>query len=254
MNSEKFDEATELRKRVEKEIAELGTRSFTTVDKLIQQALESRPKSKFAEAEEAIEKARSLGERVSEAADLISEANAEIRRRIDSHRRQMAIDKVVESIEAQLEKGDIEEARRELGVARRLLGDSDTVADLAAKIERGEREVRKQQIADLVEKARKKDRSFEETVADLETALDLDPHNEKAQRLLVEARMANRKSLEEKRKQDAADKLGAIDSLIAGGETQQALSVLETVTAEFGDFREARSLKRRLEAQLESQA
>ena len=244
-----FKEAGELRSRVEKEIA-FRDKKWSAVDKLIQQALEKSAKEKFAEAEEAIEKARSLDSEFPEASDLIAEANAEIRRRIDSHRRQMAIDKVVESIEAQLEKGDVEEARRELGVARRLLGDSDTVDDLAAIIEHGERALRTQQIADLVKKASEEERSFDETVADLETALNLDSHNEMAQRLLVEARMANRKSLEEQRMQDAADRLGAIDSLIAEGKTQQALSSLETVTAEFGDFREARSLRQSLEAQL----
>ncbi len=246
-----FDEAGELRESLTQEIT-IRDKQVSALDKLIKKALDASAEEKFADAEEAIENARSLEGGVPEAQEMIAATEKEIQRRIESHRHQMAIDRVVESIEEQLEQGELEEARRELGVARRLLGDSDTVDDLAAKIERGERLLRKTRIDELVEKALEEGRPFEDVIVDLETALDLDPHNERAHRVLAETRIENRRSREKTTEQDAADRLETIDQLIADGDPRQALAVLETITSELGDFRESRSLKLRLEAQLES--
>ena len=89
-------------------------------------------------------------------------------------------------------------------------------------------------------------------IADLESALELNPHHEKVQRLLVETRLAERADLESKIETEAAEKFTDIDRFIADGETQGALTALDEAIALFGDFPKARALRRRLEAQLRS--
>ena len=210
-----------------------------------------------AEADKAEQILRAEGEaqaiiaELPEIADAVGEAEAEIHRRIEAHRHLMAIKKVVQSIEHQLEKNAPDEARRELGVARRLYGDSDPLDDLRAKIEMRERELRRQQIDKLSKKALRKRRRFEDVITDLESAAELDPSNEMVQQLLVETRAAQQKVAEDRHAREHGPALASIDALIADGEPGKALESLDELTEEVGDFRDARWLRRRLKTCIE---
>jgi tetratricopeptide (TPR) repeat protein len=163
----------------------------------------------------------------------------------------MAIENAVQSIDRQLEKYALDEARRELGVARRLYGNSDPLDDLGAKIEMRERELRRQQINELIKKALRKRRRFEMVITDLESAAELDPSNEMVQQLLVETRAAQRKVAEDRHARKHGPALATIDALIADGEPDKALESLDDLTEEVGDFRDARWLRRRLKTCIE---
>ncbi len=246
------EEMEELRERVEKEISarddgEARARSA------LERALDHAAKREFADAEDAIEEAQTIAVELPEISDVVGEAETEVRRRIEAHRRLMAIENAVQSIDRQLEKYALDEARRELGVARRLYGNSDPLDDLGAKIEMRERELRRQQIDELIKKALRKRRRFEMVITDLESAAELDPSNEMVQQLLVETRAAQRKVAEDRRAREHGPALATIDALIADGEPGKALESLDDLTEEVGDFRDARWLRRRLKTCIEQQ-
>jgi hypothetical protein len=159
----------------------------------------------------------------------------------------MAIENVIQSVERQLDKGSAEEARRELRVARRLYGESDVLGELAGRIDSRERELRIEEIAKLVKSSQKKKRSPEDAIADLEAALAIDPHDEKALRLLAETRATWKQATEARLAKECEAVLSTIDELIADGEPVKALEMLETTVEEVGDFRAARDLRRILE-------
>lgn len=246
------EEIKELRDHIEHEITARGNFEARAVTAL-ERALDHAAKQEFADAEDAIEEAQAIVAELPEIADVVAEAEAEVHRRIEAHRHLMAIEKVVQSIERQLEKNGPVEAQRELDVARRLYGNSDPLDDLGAKIEMRERELRRQQIDKLIKKALRKRRRFEEVITDLESAAELDPSNEMVRQLLVEARAAQQKTVEDRRSQDHGPALAGIDVLIADGELGKALESLSVLTAEVGEFREARGLRRRLEDGIDQQ-
>ncbi len=240
------EELTELRGRIEQEIT-IRNEFEARADKAIERALDHAAKHEFADAEDALEEAQTIVAELPEIADVVGEAKTEVQLRIEAHRRVMAIENVVQSIERQLEKNTPDEARRELGVARRLYGDSDPLDDLEAKIEMRERELRRQQIDELIQKALRKRRRFEMVITDLESAAELDPSNEMVRQLLAETRAAQQKIVEDRRARENGPALAAIDALIAKGEFEKALGSLAELTADVGEFREAQGLRRRLE-------
>ena len=247
-----FKEMNELRDRIEHEITargDLEARAATALER----ALDHAAKQRFADAEDALEGAQTIAAELPEIVDAVGEAEAEVHRRIEAHRHLMAIEKVVQSIEHQLEKNAPDEARRELGVARRLYGDSDPLDDLGAKIEMRERELRRQQIDKLIKKALRERRRFDMVITDLESAAELDPGNEMVRQLLVEARAAQQKVVEDRLSREQGPALAAIDVLIADGEPGKALKSLAVLTAEVGEFRESRGLRQRLENCIDQQ-
>jgi serine/threonine protein kinase len=246
------EEMNELRDRIEHETtarADFEARAETALER----ALDHAAKQKFADAEDALEEAQTIVAELPEIADAVDKTEAEVHRRIEAHRHLMAIEKVVQSIERQLEKNSPDEAQRELGVARRLYGDSDPLDDLEVKIQMRERELRRQQIDELVKKALRKRRRFDMVITDLEFAAELDPGNEMVRQLLVEARTAQQKVVEDRRSREHGPALAAIDVLIADGEPGKALESLSALTAEVGEFREARGLRRRLQVCIDHQ-
>jgi hypothetical protein len=158
----------------------------------------------------------------------------------------MAIDNVVESVERQLEKGSIEEAQREFAVARRLYGDSVALDDLGATISAVQRARQIAEINTLIKNAKKKKRPLEDVISDLEAALSIDPQCEEAHRLLVMTRSALTRAREDDIARECESLIAAIDELIANGEPNQALEVLDTMVEDFGDFRLARVLRHTL--------
>ncbi len=180
-----FDEAEELRRRIVSDI-EKTTRTLEKVEQLIEAALTHSAEDRFSEANEALESARELASDIPDAIEIVVEGETEIHRRIDAHRRLVAIDKVVTSVDRQLDKGAVDEAQRELAVARRLYGASEVFDELDSKIDAKGRELRRLEIDRLVEKALEGDRPFDEVFADLESASALDPHNERVQRVLAQ--------------------------------------------------------------------
>jgi serine/threonine protein kinase len=243
-----FEQADELRSRVERESRSCLERE-AAVREVLERALEESANERFADAEEAVEEARRLAEDDPETGDLVAETEAEIRRRIEAHRRQIAIDKVIQSINRQLDKSTVDEARRELAVAQRLYGSSDALDALAAAIDERGRELRRLELDRLIAAALANERSFEEAIADLEAASALDPQNEKVQRLLARTRAEHRRFLDDEAANRAGAALAEIDRLIASGEPTAALRALDRTVAEHGDFRLARMLRRRLAGQ-----
>lgn len=240
-----FDQATELRSRAETEEKKCLAQE-NGVRECLDHALALSADDRFADAEDAVEQAHRLVRDLPEMEDLVTEARAEVQRRIEAHRRRIAIEKVIESIERQLAKSAVDEARRELSVAQRLYGSSDAFDELAAAIDACERELRHAEIESGVRRALDQERPLTATIADLEAAAALDPHNERVQRLLAEARMSHRRLLDEELEHRAGEALGEIDHLIATGDVPMALQALDGTVADVGDFRLARRLRRRL--------
>ena len=244
-----FDEAKKLRQKITKDIERVNA-TLARIQKKIGKALNDSEKDDFTKANEALESAREMASESPDCLELVVEAETEVRRRIDAHRRRMAIDKVVKSVDRQVAKGEVDEAQRELAVARRLYGASEAFEDLDSKIEAKGRELRRLEIDQLVEQALEDDRPFDEALALLESAGAHDPHNERVQRLLVQTKTALRRIDDERAEENAADALAIIDQLIADGDPEKALSTLNEVVERHGDFRTARRLRSRLESHL----
>ena len=244
-----FDEASALRTQVE-EAKAASEKAVKNVVALLDQALEHARGDTFSKANDVLDEAKALRSDNLEIFDLVSEAEAEVNRRIEAHRRQMTIDNVIQSVELQLEKESVEEARRELGVARRLYGASNLLDGLDAKIDTRERELQGDEIDKLIKNAQKKKKTTDEAVVDLEAAVAIDPYCEKAQRLLAEKRAAQIRALDDRLEAECEAILATIDDLIADGKPAKAIEALETAVKEVGDFRAARALRRRLEMQL----
>ena len=247
-----FDEAAILRDRVEREIStreEVESRIRAALDR----ALECAAGEGFATSEEALDEARSLTDAYPELNEWIAETETEVHRRIEAHRRQTAIEKVIQSVERQIKKGAIDEAQRELAVARRLYGGSDAFDELEGAIAGRARELRRDEAEKLLSKALRKKRPIEDLIADLEAAESLDPENQQVQRLLVEKRAARQRSLEDEMAKKHENLFVEIDRHIADGEPSKAIEALSAVIESKGDFREARWLKKRLQRDIEGQ-
>lgn len=245
-----FDEADALRQRIVKEIEAIKA-TLGRVEKKLELAMKHSAEDRFAEAQEALDSARDLASDTPEAVELVVETEQEVQRRVDAHRRRLAIEKVVGSVGRQLAKGAIDEAQRELSVARRLYGASDVFEDLHSKIDAKGRELRKLEIDRLVQQALEDERPFDEIFAALESALALDPHDERVQRLLVQTKMAQRRSEDLRVEENAAGAMDRIDRLIADGDAGAALATLDRAVRDHGEFRTARLLRGRLSSHLE---
>jgi serine/threonine protein kinase len=246
-----FDEAEALRRRIVEEI-EAMTAVIEKVQTHIDEALGNSDQEDFTKAAEALEAAQEVAKDTPYAAELVAEADTELQRRIDAHRRRIAIDKVVASIDRQLGNDAIDEARRELVVARRLYGASTEFEVLDAKIDAKAREQHQGKIEGLVERALAEKRPTDEALELLESAAALDPHNEKVQRLLVQKQAEKRRTDDERAEEHASETMDKVDRLIAEGEPAEALSVLNGAVEKHGDFRAARLLRDRLEDHLEA--
>jgi serine/threonine protein kinase len=240
-----FEEAVALRSRVS-ETTKAEERAISEAETLLEQALEHAGGDAFSKAGDALDEAKALAAEHPSIGELVAEAEIEVNRRIEAHRRHMAIDNVVESVERQLEKGSIEEAQREFAVARRLYGDSVALDDLGATISAVQRARQIAEINTLIKNAKKKKRPLEDVISDLEAALSIDPQCEEAHRLLVMTRSALTRAREDDIARECESLIAAIDELIANGEPNQALEVLDTMVEDFGDFRLARVLRHTL--------
>jgi serine/threonine-protein kinase len=241
-----FDEAKTLRERVESEVStreDVESRVRSALDN----ALGHADGEGFSDADEAIDEARSLTGPYPEMNEWVAETEVEVHRRIETHRRQTAIEKVIQSVERQIKKDALEEAQRELGLARRLYGSAHVFDELEAAIEGRTRELRREEVETLLGKALRKRRRLEDVIADLEVADSIDPDNEKVQRLLVETRAAHQRHLEDGLAKENSDLFVEIDRYIADGEPIRAIETLTAATESRGDFREARWLRIRLQ-------
>ncbi|MCU0233299.1 MAG: protein kinase [Thermoanaerobaculales bacterium] len=242
-----FEDAAGLRARIA-EVTGRRDAAAAQLRLLLDRALELSGQDRFADAEDALEQARTLALEFDELADEVRDTDVELRRRIDAHRRQVAIDKVVQSIERQLGKAAVDEARRELAVAQRLYGSSDALDELSARIDTRARELRREEVDRLLDAALAGERAIAEVVADLEAATAVDPHDERVQRVLVSSRAAQRRLADAEVEGAAAADLAEVDRLIADGHPAEALQVLARAVARCGDFASARVLQRRLAA------
>ena len=246
-----FDEEMSIRKKIDDQMA-AREKAENTIHTSIDEALNCAASDAFSDANEKLEEAKAIAKDHPELLAWTREAETEIQRRLDAHRRQMALDNVVDSVHEQLEGGDLDEARRELAVAKRLYGTSDVLDELKSKIESRERELRQEEVEDLIKNALKKNRQFDDVISDLETALSVDPNNDRVQRLIVETRIAHRRSIDDDSAKENRRTLEEIDDLIADGENEKALDRLEAMISETGEFETARWLRTRLKESLAS--
>ncbi len=241
-----FDQASTLRQRIEDEAAS-EERLVIEATALIEKALAAADGDASADAGDLLDEARALAPDHPVIAELVGETEVELRRRIEAHRRQATFANVIQSVQHQLDEGNLDEARRELMVARRLYGANDALDELGALIDAREREQRRHEVVRLVKSARKKKATLEQAIADLEAALSIDPNCEDALRLLEEKRGEERRAEESRIADECSSQLAEVDALIASGETRKALEALEALIREFGDFRAALSLRDRLQ-------
>jgi serine/threonine protein kinase len=247
-----FEEAADFRSRIAEEKKTCDER-IARVRSALERALDLAASDKYADAEQAVDQARSEIAECPELADEVADTENEVRRRIEAFRRRLSIANVTKSVEAQIEKGEIEEAQRELAVARRLYGASGEFDALDEKIEARGRELQQAKIDELLKQARKKNRTFEEIMADLEAAIAIDPHNEDVLRLMVETRIAQKREREQQLADENQTQLAVVDQFIADGEIERALDALNAATREVGDFRDARILRLRLENSIKNE-
>jgi serine/threonine protein kinase len=241
-----FEEAESLRndaqnQRAARDEAETKARSA------IKRALELAGGDSFADADGELDSLRAIQTEHPEIGELVADAETEVKRRLEAHRRKLAIGSVSSSIEKQLKKSAIDEAHRELAVARRLYGNSHALDELGSKIDARAHELRHDRITELVKSARRKQRPVDEAITDLESALEFDPDNEDVHRLLTEARAAKKRSDEERLEDENWDSLARVDELIADGMLDEAIATLDTIIEAAGDFRAARVLRHRLQ-------
>jgi serine/threonine protein kinase len=243
-----FDEAHDLRKRIAaaKKTAEA---TFKKAEALLEEALGHAGDETFGQANDLLDEVRALEPQHPRIGVLVAEAETEVHRRIEAHRRQMAIDNVIQSVEKQLGKGSLEEAQRELGVARRLYGDSAALDELGATIEARQREQRLAEITEHLKSAQKKNKTHDQVIEDLEAVLEIDPHNEDAHRLMVAVRSDQRRAHEKDIARQCESLIATIDELIAEGNPARALEVLDTMVKDFGDFPLAQDLRHALKQQ-----
>jgi len=240
-----FDEASKLQARVENDMSSmerLGDQARSAIEKAGALASDDL----FADAQTALDEARVLEEDYPEITEMIARAQRVIRKKIEDHRRGLAVAEVTQSVERHIDDRDLDEARRELKVAERLYGSVDALSELSDRIDKCEREVRREEIEDLLHRALEKDRPFEEIIADLESLMERDPGNPKVLRILAETRTAQQRIQEERRAEQIEGAMVEIDRLIGAGKPEEALAGLEEVVARLGDFREAQSLRRLL--------
>jgi tetratricopeptide (TPR) repeat protein len=240
-----FDEASALTARIAKELGEreaLEARARAVVNTAEELAADNR----FTEAETALADALELEEEYPEVLEMIARARREVQKRIEDHRRAVAIREVTESIGRHLEGGDIGEARRELQVAERLYGRVASFVELAQRIDQRERELLHEEIDGLVHKALEHDRKFDDIIADLEPLLERDPEHPTVLRVLAETRAARQTVEEERRREQIQLALDEVDTLIAAGDIQKALATIDEAVGRLGTFAEATALRRRL--------
>jgi serine/threonine protein kinase len=245
-----FEEASALRKKITA-AKKSADATIKKADAMLEQALEHAGGESFAQASDFLDEVRALAAQHPQIGERVADAETEIHRRIESHRRQMAIDNVIQSVEGQLGKGALEEAQRELGVARRLYGESDVLDELGSTIETRQRERRKEEIAELLKNSRKSKKKHDQAIGDLEAALEIDPHNEDAHRLLVAIRWDQKRAHEKEVADQCESLIATIDELIADGDAAKALEVLETMVKDFGEFPLARNLRHALKRLLQ---
>ncbi|MGD9253067.1 MAG: protein kinase [Holophagae bacterium] len=245
-----FDEERALRERIDREIKSRENREKKLCSTL-EGALDHAAKDAFSEANEALDEARAAIQDHPEMDEQVAEAEAEVQRRLEAHRRQMALDNVIASVVARIEKGELVESRRELSVAQRLYGSSDLFDDLRSQIDARGRELRRQEVEDLIIRSQRATRTAQEAISDLEEALGLDPNNERAQRLLVAARATEARRRDDELETEHEARFEDIDAFIAAGELEAAIAALDEMTTEVGDFRSARRLRSRLVRQID---
>lgn len=243
-----FEEAQALRKKAAK-ARKASDAVLKKAEELIEQALGHAGGDTFAQASDVLDEVSAMADELPRIGALVADAEAEVHRRIDARRRQMAIDNVIQSVEGQLDKGAIDEAQRELGVAGRLYGESDALDELGAKIETRRRERRQEEVGELLKSARKASKKPDDAIGDLEAVLEIDPHNEDANRLLAAIKAEQRRANENEIAKQCESLIATIDELVAEGETSKALDALETMVEDFGDFPAARDLRHALKRQ-----
>jgi tetratricopeptide (TPR) repeat protein len=243
-----FEEAQALRKKVAK-AQKASDAVLKQAEELIEQALSHAGGETFAQASDVLDEVSAMAAQLPRISDLVADAEPEVHRRIEARRRQMAIDKVIQSVEGQLDKGAIDEAQRELGVARRLYGESDALDELGAKIETRHRKRRQEEIGELLKSARKASKKPDQAISDLEAVLEIDPHNEDAHRLLVAIKLEQKRAQENEIATQCESMIATIDELVAEGEISKALDALENMVEDFGEFPAARDLRHALKRQ-----
>lgn len=240
-----LEEADGWRRRVAEETAARDAAEATLRDAL-ERSEEQARSGAFAAAASALDEARALLDDHPEFGDRIRSMDETVHAIQEERRRQQALDELEQRMAKHLADGAIDEARRELDIARRLFGGAGELDDLQERVNARERDLLHERVTEIVNRALSENRGFDETMADLERALALDPDNARVTRLLEETREAQTRHLAEQRAREIEKALTAVDVDIAAGRITEALRSLDGLVERFGEFPEARGLKHRL--------
>jgi serine/threonine-protein kinase len=245
-----FEKAAALRSEIENAI-ELRREQKRQAFSLLERARSLLEENDFNSTRSALEEARALALDNPEVNDLLEQAETDLSRKIRQNRRMTEVERAAQSIAAQLDANNVDEAERELQVAERLFGATENLEALRARLLELKAAKQSSRVEELLKEALTKKTSFPEVIKTLEQALEIDPTNEKVQRLLSETRASHYRFQQEKRAREISEVMAKIDSLIADGKMKEALEELEKAVQKIGDFQEARALRNRLQKALE---
>ncbi|MCP4895631.1 MAG: protein kinase [bacterium] len=218
---------------------------------LLEQCRSAIKNGEFDEGQAALQAARDLGLDNPNVTDLIEQTDNALASQQMRVRREKEIRQAAKSIAACLKSGDLPRAERELQVAERLFGDCAELHTLHLQFEDLQLAERKASVENLLRDALTKQTSFPEVISVLEKALEIDPENTKALRLLAETRAAHNRFLQERRTRRISEAMSEIDDLVVKGKMTEALRSLEETVEKVGEFREAKALRNRLKKAME---
>lgn len=183
------------------------------------------------------------------AQDLKHETEEGIRRREETRRREQLVAETSARVKRQLDDGDLERAGADLDKAEQALGDAPVFRALRADLEAAKQRAIQARLEELTRQAGElaSAHRFEEAIGSLEEAGRLAPADQAVARLLQETRAAQRRHIEEQRRQQKLAKATAeIERLMAAGKVRKADRRLAAVKRQLAPAEELRALEEKV--------
>jgi serine/threonine-protein kinase len=238
-----------LRARVESELAARRERE-ERVSALVEDARGRAAAGEFETALERLREADRIDPENASVTTLIGEVETALRRREEERQRQQQISEMTARIERHLAVGALESARGELDSADKALGETDELARLRQQLEAAEKRAIAEQVERYVGEARQllEAEQFEAAIAQLKAARDLDPADGTATELLAQCQDAwNAHRQEQKRQQQIAKGVAAIEELLDAGKLAKASRRLASAEERLGPTEALHVLKQRID-------
>ncbi len=185
-----------------------------------------------------------------EAADLLSEAEAGLAALREERRLEVEIEGAAATIEAALQRGDFDEVRRSLRLAEKLYGDHPRFADFPKKLKKCEDEERRERAGRFGAEARSlvEDGDFIAAALKLELALELTPGDRELSEALAEVSELQRlKEEAEYRRRVIDETVGGVERLVTAHRFEAAAVVLDRGVEALGEFEREQELRTLIE-------